>query len=61
MIEKLISHKLEIEVDPALLRPTDEKIIVGDISKIKKDTGWVQKIPMEQTINDMLNYWRNTL
>lgn len=61
MIEKQINHKLEIEVDEKLIRPTDEKIIVGDISKLKQDTGWVQDIDMEQTIADMLNYWRKIL
>lgn len=45
-------------MDSVLIRPTDEKIIVGDISKLKRDTGWKQDIPMEQTIADMLEYWR---
>ena len=58
MIEEQIGHKFELKVDPALLRPTDEKIIVGDVTKLKRDTGWEQKIPMEQTIADMLDYWR---
>lgn len=59
MIEEQIGHKLEIKVDQALLRPTDEKIIVGDVTKLKRDTGWEQSIPMKQTIADMLEYWRN--
>lgn len=58
MIEDQINHNLEIKVDPELLRPTDERIIVGDVTKLKKDTGWKQEIPMEQTIADMLDYWR---
>jgi nucleoside-diphosphate-sugar epimerase len=58
MIEKQIGREFKINVDPTLLRSTDEKIIVGDVAKIKKDTGWTQEIPMEQTITDMLNYWR---
>ena len=58
LIEKQIGHNFIINVDPALIRPTDEKIIVGDIEKIKNDTGWKQEIPMEQTIKDMLDYWR---
>lgn len=58
MIEKQINHKFKIKVDSTLIRPTDEKIIVGDITKIKHDTGWKQEIPMEQTIADMLEYWR---
>ncbi|WP_312433467.1 GDP-mannose 4,6-dehydratase [Lacrimispora sp.] len=59
MIENQIGHKFQMYVDPKLLRPTDERIIVGDVTKLKKDTGWCQKITMEQTISDMLNYWRN--
>ena len=58
MIERHIGHELEIKVDPALLRPTDERIIVGDVTKLKTDTGWKQVITMDQTITDMLNYWR---
>lgn len=61
MIEEQIGHKFEIEVDPVLLRPTDEKIIIGNVDKLKKDTGWSQKIDMRQTIADMLDYWRKTL
>lgn len=59
MIEKQIGHELKINVDPDLLRPTDERIIVGDVTKLKKDTGWKQDISMEQTIADMLDYWRS--
>lgn len=59
MIEEQIGHKLEIKVDQALLRPTDEKIIVGDVTKLKRDTGWEQSVTMKQTIADMLEYWRN--
>lgn len=58
MIEREIGHTFEIKVDPQLLRPTDEKIIVGDVTKLKRDTGWKQNISMEQTIADMLEYWR---
>ena len=58
LIEKQLGHELEIIIDQKLLRPTDEKIIVGDITKLKNDTGWQQNIPMEQTISDMLTYWR---
>jgi GDP-4-dehydro-6-deoxy-D-mannose reductase len=61
MIEEQIGHKFTIQVDPELIRPTDEKIIVGDVTKLKHDTGWSQKIPMKQTIADMLDYWRKVL
>lgn len=61
MIEEQIGHKFEIEVDPKLLRPTDERIIIGNVEKLKRDTGWKQNIPMKQTVADMLDYWRKVL
>lgn len=61
MIEEQVGFKFKIVTDTNLLRPTDEKIIVGDITKLKRDTGWNQKILMRQTIKDMLDYWRKVL
>ena len=61
IIEAQTGHKFKTVVDPQLLRPTDEKIIVGDVTKLKRDTGWKQQITMEQTVRDMLEYWRNKI
>lgn len=47
-----------VETDPALLRPSDEPVIFGDSSKLVAATGWSQQVPLEDTIVDMLNYWR---
>ena len=59
MIEEQLNHKINTVVDEKLLRPTDEKVIAGDISKLKAATGWQQKIPMVKTIGDMLQFWRD--
>ena len=61
MIEEQIGHKFELVVDSKLLRPTDERIIIGNIDKLKRDTGWRQQISMKQRIADMLDYWRKKL
>lgn len=60
-IEKILGVKFKLEVDEKLLRPTDEKIIIGDVSKIKNDTGWEQTTPLEETIKEMLEYWKKVL
>lgn len=59
LIEEDMGIKFDVRVDKKLLRPTDEKIIIGDISKLQKDTGWKQNIEIKETIHEMLNYWRN--
>jgi GDP-4-dehydro-6-deoxy-D-mannose reductase len=46
------------EIDPRLLRPIDEPVIWADCSKLKAATGWEPVISLDQTIDDMLGYWR---
>ena len=61
MLEKLLSHsraKIKIQEDPARLRPSDVPRLRGDCSKFRRDTGWTPRIPFEQTLKDMLEYWR---
>ena len=49
---------ITVEVDPARLRPIDADLQVPDTSKFKAHTGWEPKIPYQQTLEDLLNYWR---
>lgn len=53
------SHaEIEVRVDPARLRPIDVPIIEPDLQKTYGATGWRAEIPLEDTIEDMLRYWR---
>jgi len=61
MILKITGIKAKIIVDQKLLRPTDEPIIYGDSSRLKTATGWEQKIPLEKTLSDMIDFWRESL
>lgn len=49
---------IEVCVDPKKLRPIDVPIIEADINKIYAATGWKPEIPLEDTIEEMLGYWR---
>jgi len=49
---------IKVEIDPNKLRPVDVPIIEADISKIRDLTGWKPEIPLEQTIQETLDYWR---
>jgi len=52
---------IEIVQDSARLRPNDTPLILGDLSKLKADTGWSPQIPLEQTVEDLLVYWRQVI
>lgn len=50
--------KINIEIDSTRLRPIDADLQIPDISKFQKHTGWKPEISFEQTMSDLLNYWR---
>lgn len=55
---KLTKVSIEVRQDPARMRPSDVLILHGDASRFHEKTGWVPKVPFEQTLRDMLDYWR---
>ena len=59
MLLALTKVKIEVKQDPARLRPSDVPILLGDNSKFVAATGWQPTIPFEQTLRDMLEYWRS--
>lgn len=50
--------KLRVEKDPSRIRPSDVLLLLGDNAKLVKATGWRPQIPLEKTLEDLLNYWR---
>jgi GDP-4-dehydro-6-deoxy-D-mannose reductase len=47
--------------DPALQRPVDIPVLVGDNTRLGRATGWSHTIPLEQTLADVLADWRSRL
>ena len=65
MLDLLLSMStwddIKVEVSPKLLRPSDVTLQIPCIDKFVKQTGWKPEIPLEQTLQDTLDYWRNRL
>jgi GDP-4-dehydro-6-deoxy-D-mannose reductase len=55
---RLAAAEVRIEVDPERLRPHDKPVLVGDASRLRAATGWEPQVPFEQTLRDLLDYWR---
>jgi GDP-4-dehydro-6-deoxy-D-mannose reductase len=52
------SAKVEVRVDQDRLRPSDVPAQVGDPSRLRAATGWEPRIPLEETLGDLLADWR---
>ncbi len=53
--------KFTVTVDPKLVRPSDVTLQIPCIDKFRDVTGWEPRIPLEKTLEDILDYWREEL
>jgi GDP-4-dehydro-6-deoxy-D-mannose reductase len=61
LLDQLIARArvpVEVRVDPARYRPNDTPLLLGDPGRLRDELGWTAQIPIEQTLDDLLEYWR---
>jgi GDP-4-dehydro-6-deoxy-D-mannose reductase len=61
LVERLGRHSplpVSIGRDPDLARPVDPPTLVGDPSFLREATGFAPEIPLDQTLNELLEWWR---
>lgn len=52
------ADEIKIEVDPARVRPTELMTFIGDYSKFRNMSGWDIQYPLQETLESVLEYWR---
>ena len=60
-ISNLDKDKVKIVQDPSRIREIDADLQVPDTTKFKNHTGWEPEISFEETMSDLLNFWRNEI
>ncbi len=61
MLDILLTHsnvRIAKEQDPSRMRPSDVQLLWANVDKFKKATDWQPMIPFDQTMADLLDYWR---
>lgn len=53
----LAGTSVELVTDPARMRPSEQRRVVGSFDKLHHQTGWQPAISFEQTLRDILDYW----
>lgn len=54
-------NEIEQKIYEPYYRPIDIQVQIGDSTELVELTGWEPKITIQQTMNDLLNYWRKKL
>lgn len=55
----ILNIEVRQKIDQSLVRPNDNKVIIGSNEKIKRDTDWENKYLLEDSLRDILNYYRS--
>ena len=53
------SVAITIKPDPARYRPNDIPLLLGDPARIRDELGWTPHISLEQSVDDLLAFWRS--
>jgi GDP-4-dehydro-6-deoxy-D-mannose reductase len=49
----------EVRVDPERVRPGELPLQIGSFARAERDTGWRPGIPLEKSVDDLLEHWRS--
>jgi GDP-4-dehydro-6-deoxy-D-mannose reductase len=58
LLKKLAKYPIKTELDPNLLRPSDVTLQMPDATKFINATGWKPKYFFEESVQNLLDYWR---
>ncbi|MGI8687535.1 MAG: GDP-mannose 4,6-dehydratase [Thermomicrobiales bacterium] len=61
MLCRLAHSAISIARDPARLRPSDAPVMMADTTRLRLATGWQPEIPLEQSLDEILGWWRENL
>jgi GDP-mannose 4,6-dehydratase len=65
MLDRLLQSSqvphCRVELDPARLRPSDVTLQIPCIDKFVAETGWKPEYSFDQTLADLLEYWRERI
>ena len=64
VLDRLVSMSrvpVTVTVDPERYRPSDNLVLWGDRGRIERELGWKPEIDLNQTLTDLLEYWRKEI
>lgn len=61
MMIAITGVNVDVVVDPERTRKSEVPVITGDASRLRSVSGWEPSIPIETTLRDLLDYWKERI
>ena len=58
-MSELLDINVNTLVNPALIRPNENKKVIGSYQKIKTELGWQPEIDTKKSLADIIQYWQS--
>lgn len=55
--EKITGARIQCTTNPDIIRPTENKKLIGSYEKINSELGWSPTISLDQSLQDLLTFW----
>ncbi len=61
MMQQLLGTHAELATDPALVRPSDNRVIVGSPTKMRDEIGWEPRFTLRDSLETIVEWWRTRI
>ncbi len=58
-MSELLGIHVDTIVNPELIRPNENKKVIGSYHKIKEELGWHPEIDITKSLSDIIQYWQS--
>ena len=58
-MSELLGIHVDTFVNPELIRPNENKKVIGSYHKIKEELGWHPEIDITKSLSDIIQYWQS--
>jgi GDP-4-dehydro-6-deoxy-D-mannose reductase len=60
-LQSLARGSIDVQTDPSRIRSIDQPLLIANPTKLRAATGWEPQLASQETLRDMLEYWRGVL
>jgi GDP-4-dehydro-6-deoxy-D-mannose reductase len=61
VLVSLSPRRIRVQIERSRFRKVDIPVLSGSNLKLRRETGWKPRIPLERTLADLLDGWRAAL
>jgi GDP-4-dehydro-6-deoxy-D-mannose reductase len=59
-MQEILATNVTLEIDPQLVRPSDNRVVIGSREKIGRAVNWAPKVSLRESLEETIRYWQQS-